>query len=273
MAITAGMVKELRAETGLPMMECKKALEEAGGDKGQAIELLRKKGLSQISKRAERETSEGRVTCFTDDPSGRTGMAVMLCETAPVASTDDFIQLAELAAKIAATQDDPTPESVMAAQLPDGSGSYQDHFNDVVNRIRENVKVAEVASYKGDVGHYIHHNAQVGVLVEFSGPCPPELAADVCMHIAAMKPAHTRREDVDPKLVEQERQIAAEQAAGKPPQIIDKIVEGKLDRWYSEIVLLEQPFVKEEKQSVSQILNAASDGLTVKRFARLGVRG
>ena len=272
MAITAAMVMSLRNKTGLPMMECKKALEEANGDEAKAVELLRKKGLSQMDKRSGRATSEGRIACYVDADNGRVGIAELLCETEPVAKTEDFIKLVNEAARAAARLESPTSEAVLEQPLSDNPGmKIGDLLTDVVNRIRENIRVARVGNVGGHMGHYLHHNAKVGVVVEMSEACPDEVRADVCMHIAALKPTHTRREDVASDVVEQERKFAAEQAQGKPENIIEKIVAGKLSRWFSEFVLLEQPFVKEEKQSVGQMLMAAAPELTVKRFLRYEV--
>jgi elongation factor Ts len=272
MVITAGMVKALRDKTGLPMMECKQALQEAGGDQGKAIELLRKKGLGQVGKRAARQTSEGRVACYVDGETHRGGIVELQCETAPVANTDDFIKLAKTIARQAAQVDAPTPETIVEQpSLEDPARKLQDVITDVVNRLRENVQIARVGSLHGHIGSYEHHNGQVGVLVELSAECPETVNADVCMHIAAMRPMYTRREDVDEALVRQEREIAAEQAKGKPENIIEKIVTGKLNRWYSEIVLLEQPFVKEDKKSVGQMLMGVGPELTVSSFLRYEV--
>ena len=272
MEITSGMVKALRDKTGLPMMECKKALEECKGDEQQAVELLRKKGHAQLSKRAGRETAHGRVAYYADPASGRAALVEVLCETEPVAGTADFLKLTEAAAQAAARLENPTAEAILAQPAPAAAPrTVGDVLHDVVNRIRENIKLGRVGTAAGHVGHYLHHDLRKGVLVEFSGPCPAETAVDVCMHIVAMRPACTRREEVDPALVEQERRIATEQVKGKPANIVDKIVTGKLNRWYSETVLLEQPFVKDDKQSVGQYLRAASPDLTVKRFVRIEI--
>jgi elongation factor Ts len=272
MEITARMVMALREKTGLPMMECKHALMEADGDEAKAVDLLRQKGLGQATKRAARETSEGRVACYYDAGQGRAGIVQLQCETAPVASTDDFISLARHIARHAALIDDPTPESVLAQPFQDGpAATLQDHMTDVVNRIRENIRIARVGSLTGVLGQYVHHNGKVGVLVEFSGACPDSLRADICMHVAAMRPPYLRREDIDAATVEHEREIARQQVQGKPPQIVDKIVAGKLNKWFAEVVLLEQPFVKDDKQSVGQVLAAAAPGLTVRRALRFEV--
>ncbi len=272
MEITPGMVMGLRKKTGLPMMECKKALEEAAGDEAKALEILRKKGLAQVGKRAERTTSEGRVICQVDQDSGRVALVEVLCETAPVVDTDDFRKLAKAAGQVAIQLETPTAEAILGQPMPGEPGrKVQDFLHDVVNRIRENIRIGRVVRLSGHIGQYVHHDGKKGVLVEFSGPCPPNVMADVCMHVAAMRPLCTRREEVDPKLVEQERQVAAEQVKGKPANMIEKIMTGKLNRWYSEIVLLEQPFVKEEKKSVGQILREVSPELTIKRIVRFEI--
>ncbi len=271
MEITSGLVKALRDKTGLPMMECKKALEEARGDEKLAVELLRKKGHAQLSKRAGRETAHGRLTHHRDPASGRAALVELLCETEPVAGTEDFIKLSQVAAQAAARIEAPTAETVAAQTVPGGTQTVGDLLHEAVNRIRENIKIGRVAAAAGHLGHYLHHDGRKGVLVEFSGPCPDDAALDVCMHVAAMRPAFTRREEVDPALVEQERRIAAEQVQGKPVNIVEKIVTGKLNRWYSEVVLLEQPFVKDDDKSVGQYLRQFGPDLTVKRFVRIEI--
>ena len=271
MAISAAMVKALREKTGLPMMEGKQALEESNGDETKAVEILRKKGLGQAGKRTERATSQGRVACYVAADNQNAGLVELQCETAPVANTDDFIKLAAALAQVAGTMDDPTPENVLTQNVPGGSGTIGDMLTDVINKIRENIRVARIANLKDNVGHYAHHNGQVGVLVSMSDDCPAEVKADVCMHIAAMRPLCTRREQVDAKLIAEEREVAAEQAKGKPANIIEKIVDGKMNRWFGEMVLLEQPFVKDDKQSVGAMLASKKPGLTVREFVRYEV--
>lgn len=272
MEITAAMVNELRNKTGLPMMQCKKALVDSGGDMDKAMDALRKSGAAVGQKLAGRETSQGRVACYVGD--GKAGIIVLRCETAPVANTDDFQKLAALLAKQAAHLDNPTPESVMASKLLDNPArSVQDEWNESMNRIRENMQLAKAANLRGVVGSYLHHNGQVGVIVQMSGECPEDVRTDVCMHAAAMRPMCTTREEVPADLVAKEREIAAEQVKGKPPQIVDKIVSGKLDKWYSEIVLTEQLFVKDDKQTVGQYVASRAKGVSVSRFHRFEVGG
>lgn len=272
MAITAGMVKTLRDKTGLPMMECKRALTEAGGDEKKAIEVLRTLGAGKLRKMASREATDGRIACYIDPQTKRAGIVELRCETAPVASTADFIDLATTIARQAATTDSPSAETIRAQPLVDNSSkTLAQHMDEVFNRIRENMKIARIAQLSGNVGQYVHHNAKVGVLVEMSGECPEELKTDICMHIASMDPPCIRREDADPKEVEQQKAVFAEQAKGKPENIVEKIVNGKLNRWYSEFVLLEQPFVKDDKKRVSEVLKGADPDLTVSCFVRYEV--
>ncbi|MCG3129147.1 MAG: Elongation factor Ts [Phycisphaerae bacterium] len=272
MEITAQMVKALREKTGLPMMDCKQAMQEAGGDEAKAIDILRKRGLGRVEKLAGRETSQGRVACHVDGGVG--GIAEVRCETAPVAKTDDFQALCTQVARHAAAAAAPSPESLPEQPfLDDKSRTFADYLLEIRNRLRENTQIQRVAKLKGNVGYYVHHNGQVGVLVEMSTPCPPQAVADVCMHIAAMRPSATRREEIDAGLVAKERALAAEQVKGKPVNIVDKIVDGKINKWFSEIVLLEQPFVKDDKQSVGQYLGTIAPGLSVNRFVRYEVGG
>ena len=274
MEITAQMVKALRDKTSLPMMDCKKALAEAGGDEAAAIHILDKKGAVRRQKMSDRVAAEGRVACFIDADKQRGGMVELRCETSPVASTDEFIALAQTIARQAAATDDPSPDVLRdQALLDDSSRKLCDKVDDVFNRLRENIQLSRAASLSGHVAYYVHHNGQVGVLVEFSGPCPDEVKQDMCMHVTALNPSFTRREQVDASEVEKKREIFQGEAQGKPEAVIDKIVTGKLGRWFSEFVLLEQPFVKDDKKSVSQVLMGVSADLTIKRFVRFEVGG
>jgi elongation factor Ts len=270
MEITPAMVKALREKTGLPMMECKKALEETGGNPEAAMELLRKKGLAQVTKRAEKVTAEGRVVFYQDPASGRAALLEMLCETEPVSGTEDFQRLAREAVQAAAKTGLTQPEQLLE-QPTSGGQKITDLLHDAVNRIRENIKVGRVATAQGHFGTYLHHDNKKGVLVEFSGPVSPDVAADVCMHIVAMRPPFVKREDVDANLISERKEAARGEVKGKPEHMVEKIVAGKLDKWYQDIVLLEQPFVKDDKKSVGQHLRESGAGLTVTRFVRLEI--
>lgn len=272
MEITAAMVAKFRAKTGLSMMDCKNALVATNGDEDKALEWLRQQGKGRIEKAADREASQGRIAIFADAAAGKGGIIEMRCETAPVANTDDFIRLCNLTAKAVALSEAPTAENIVSAPSPnDPSRTIKDEIEHVFNRLRENMQVKRVAKLTGAVGSYVHFNGQSGTLVAMSAPCDESVKTDVCMHITAIKPKVTRREDVDPATIEKEKAAFAEEAKGKPPQVVEKIVSGKLDRWFSEFVLLEQPFVKDDKQSVSAFLNQVAKGLTVRRFLRYEV--
>src|SRR5262249_27530769 len=151
--------------------------------------------------------------------------------------------------------------------------TLKDLMDDVFNKMRENMRLGGVGAIDGPLGHYVHHNAQVGVLVQFNQECPEPMRSDVCMHIAAFKPPFLKREQVSPELVAKERELAKESIKDKPANIVDKIVDGKINKWYGEICLLEQPFVKDDKKSVQQALSETAKGLTVTKFIRLEVGG
>lgn len=269
MEISAAQVKAFRDKTGLPMMECKKALVEAGGDENEALELLKKAGLLKVAKMSDREASEGRISIA--EHAGRIGMAELRCETEPVAGTAEFVQIANYAARFAAESDDPTVDGVLAHALPDRPGTLGDMLQEVFNRIRENMKLHRVFSAKGPAGTYLHHNAKVGVIAELTAECPEVLRKGLCMHIASMKPAALRREEVPAGDTAAARERFAAEAAGKPPAVAEKMVDGKLSRWYSEFVLLEQPYVLDDKISVDQALKQADPKLTVTRYTRYEV--
>lgn len=271
MAITAAMVSQLRTQTGLPMMDCKKALEEAGGDVEKAKEVLRKAGHGRMAKFEGREAAKGRVAVFIGN--GAAGIAELRCETEPVAGTEDFVALASAAAQVAAGMDNPTPDAVMKSACPGRAGTIGDFLGEVFNKIREKMEIKRVARLTGDCGSYSHFNAQSAAIVAMSGACPDEIKRDVCMHIVSMRPSVTRREQVPAADVERERAAFAEEAKGKPPQIAEKMVAGKLDRWYAEFVLLEQPFVKEDKKSVREYVSGHAAGVTVNDFVRFDVGG
>jgi elongation factor Ts len=272
MSISADKVKAFRDKTGLPMMDCKEALVACEGNEDKALEWLRQKGKGRVAKMESREASEGRVACFLG-PAGA-GIVELRCETAPVAKTDDFMNLSAMLSKVAAGLTNPTPESLGAAKSPDNPArTITDEMHEVFNRLRENLQIKRVAKLSGHVGSYVHHNGQVGVIIEMSEPCADGVKADVCMHIAAMRPQCTRREEVAADQVEKERAVFAAEAVGKPPPVVEKMVEGKLSRWFSEFVLLDQAFVKDDKKSVGAYLKSVSPNLSVNRFVRFQVGG
>ncbi len=264
-AITASMVAELRAKTDAPMMECKKALTEADGDMGRAEEILRVKLGNKASKAASRVAAEGAVSCVV---AGSTGALVEVnCETDFVTKNDSFLALVKACAQLVA---DHNPADVAAlSALPyaqDGFGpTLEDVRKGLGGTIGENMSIRRFKRWAGGgkLASYLH-GTRIGVVVEFDGD---EVAAkDVAMHVAAMKPKALSTAEVPADLVETERRIAAEKAAesGKPAEIVAKMVDGSVQKFLKEVSLLNQPFVKNDKQTVEQMLKAA--GTAVKGF-------
>jgi elongation factor Ts len=272
--ITATQVNELRQRTSRPMMECKGALVEAGGDIAKAEELLRKKG--HVAK-SDRTTAEGRVGVHIDPAKKVGAMIEVLCESAPVAKSELFVALANDLAKQVAAQGEASPEQMLAQKfVGDSAKTVQDRIGDVIGVIREAMKPGRMVRLQGQLGSYVHHDGSIGVLLQVEGtPSDPQVLRDVCMHIAAKKPIAARREDVPAAVVEKEKEIAKAQIAndpknaGKPANILDKIVEGKLGAWFKDNVLIEQPFVKDPAKSVGQVLKAA--GAEPVKFVRMKV--
>lgn len=274
MQVTATMVKDMREKTGLPMMDCKKALLASDGDMNKAIEYLREQGVIKGEKMKNRAAGEGRIAVHVDRDKQVAGIVELRCETAPVANTDDFINLADTIARHVALAEAPSVDNLRDMPLLDEPGRTLGEFiTDVFNRLRENIQIARVEKISGPVGHYVHFDGQKGVLVEFNQECPEEIGADISMHITAMNPPVVSRDQADPDEVAKQRAAFEAEAAGKPPQVVEKIVEGKLGRWFSEFVLLDQPFVKDDKKSVGEVLREVNPELTVKRFIRFEVGG
>lgn len=257
--ITAATVKALRDKTGQGMMECKKALMEADGDMDAAVELLRKKGLASAERKAGREAKEGLVAvCQTD---GGAAMVAVTCETDFCARSEDFGKMVDVVASLAAAAADGTVEATEEIKQ-----AVQACFNKIGENMRygQGIKISAPT-----VGHYIHHNRKVGVLLGVEGEIAPDTLNDLCMHIAFADPMATTVEDIPAEVVEREKRIAAEQAAesGKPPQVIEKIVQGKVRKFLATHALLEQVFVRDEKKKVKDILGNAQ----VKAFARFAI--
>jgi elongation factor Ts len=261
-AITAAMVGELRAKTDAPMMECKKALTEADGDLARAEEILRVKLGSKASKAASRVTAEGVVVAYI---SGGVGALVEVnCETDFVTKNDDFIALANATAKLVA---DKNPADIAAlSALPLDGKTLEEVRAALVGKIGENMSIRRFKRYEtgGKLTSYLH-GTRIGVVVEFDGG-DEQVGKDVAMHIAAMKPVALSSNDVPVDLIEKERSIATQKAAesGKPADIVAKMVEGTVQKYLKEVSLFNQPFVKNDKQTVEQMLKAANT--TVKSF-------
>jgi len=254
-AITASMVAELRAKTDAPMMECKKALTEADGSFERAEEILRVKLGSKAGKAASRVTAEGVVSAAVQ---GSTGALVEVnCETDFVSKNESFLAFTKACAQLVADHDPADVAALSAlAYAQDGFGpTLEDVRKGLIGKIGENMAIRRFQRYSGGgaLASYLH-GTRIGVIVEFDGD--PLAAKDVAMHVAAMKPAALAQADVPAALVDKERKIAAEKAAesGKPPEIVAKMVEGAAQKFLKEVSLLNQPFVKNDKQSVGQML-------------------
>ncbi len=271
--ISATAVKALRDRTNAPMMDCKAALTEAGGDMEKAAEILRKKNKAIQDKRGERETDEGRIAAYIDEAKQAGALVEVRCESAPVAKSEHFVKLAnEIARQITLKAPASVEELVGQPFVDDAKKTVHEHIGDVVGLIRENMRVARFVRLTGQLGSYVHHDGSVGVMVQVEGgKADPQLLRDVCMHITAKNPVAARREDVAADLIEREKDIARTQAAatGKPANIVEKIADGKMKTWFGENVLLEQPFVKDDSKTVGDLLKQA--GLKLVKFVRLRV--
>ncbi len=259
-AITASMVAELRAKTDAPMMECKKALTEAEGSMEKAEEILRVKLGNKAGKAAARITAEGVVASYID---GTVGALVELnCETDFVSRNDDFLAFANQVAKLVATQNPADVAALSALQI---DGQAVDAVRTaLIGKIGENMTIRRFKRFEGSKLVSYLHGTRIGVMVAFDGD---EVAAkDVAMHAAAMKPVSLSSDEVPAELIAKERSIAEQKAAesGKPAEIVAKMVEGSVQKYLKEVSLLNQPFVKNDKQTVEQMLKAA--GTTVKGF-------
>jgi len=266
--ITAALVRELRDETGLPMMDCKQALVASGGDKEKAKEEMRKKGIKLQEGRGGRETAFGRFGIYAGLDKKAGAIVELKCESAPVAGSAEFIQLAnDMAKQLATGPGAATADELLAQPSPSHPGkTLRDIKDDMFNRIREVFNVGRMARLEGQTGGYSHNAGTVSVvLVQVEGG-NDDAAKDVSMHVAAMRPLALNKEEVDPAVVAKEREILREAALaeGKPANIVDKMVEGRLKNFYAEKVLLEQPFVKENSISVGK--HAEGHGMKVKKF-------
>ncbi len=265
MAISAAQVKALREKTGAGMMDCKKALVESGGDEEKAVMYLREKGLSKAAKKAGRATSEGLITPYVSEDGKTAVISELLCETDFVAKGDDFKAFANaLAEKIAGL--DVTVGT--AEDLPEDVANV----TDLIAKIGENMGVgrfAKVTNDDGVLGVYIHTNNKLGVIVELTGGGDDALAKDVAMHVAAMNPQCISPDELPADVLEKEKALYMKQAMdeGKPENIAEKIVTGRLNKFYSEVCLIEQAFIKEDKKKVKDILG----GATVASIHRLAL--
>jgi elongation factor Ts len=269
MAVTAAMVKELRERTGAGMMECKKALVETDGDLDAAIEVLRKSGLAQADKKASRVAAEGKIAMAMADGGKEAVMVEVNCETDFVAKDASFIAFADAVASNA-LNDQPADVDALMATTIDGV-SIEEARQALVSKIGENIKVRRFVreSTDGTLGAYVH-GGKIGVLISVSGG-DDELARDLAMHVAALNPEYVSADDVPADVIAHEKDILIAQAegSGKPAEIIEKMVTGRLRKHLSGITLLGQPFVKDGDVTVAKLLEQNS--ASVNGFDRLAV--
>ncbi|QDU86754.1 Elongation factor Ts [Pirellulimonas nuda] len=265
--ISAAMVKELREATQLPMMKCKQALVESGGDMQAAMDALRKQGATFMDSRGDRSTEEGRIAQFIDRDKKVAAMIELQVESAPVAGNAEVVALAnDLAKQLATGSGAKDAEALWDQPSPSQKGkTLREVRDEIVNKIREVFRVPRIKRVEGLSGGYVHHDGKSAVLLEVEGG-DETLARDVSMHIAAMKPQALTVADLDAEAVEREKGIQKDRARaeGKPENIIDKMIEGRMRNFYAENVLLEQPFVKDDKLTVGAV--AKGGGMTIKSF-------
>lgn len=267
--ITAQAVMKLRDETGLPMMECKKALQEAGGDFELAKQKVRESGKKIMSIRQDRSTEEGRIAVYTSLKPGVGAMIELQVESAPVAKHEDIIALAnDLAKQLATGPGAKTPEELWKQPAPSRKGmTLQQWKDEIEGRMREVIRLARIHRFNAPTGGYVHHDGKTGVLLQVEGG-NDDLAKRIAMQVVAMKPKAATTAELDKALVEKERAILTEQARkeGKPDNIIEKMIEGRMRNFYAEHVLSEQPYIHDDKQTVGKI--AAAGGMKLVKFIR-----
>ena len=269
MTVTATMVKELRERTGAGMMECKRALTETGGELDAAAEALRKKGIAGADKKAGRIAAEGVVAVAFAGDSHCGSIVEINCETDFVAKDATFREFADTVAQCVCEATPDTVEALLA--LPMGASTVDGVRTELIAKIGENINIRRFATYSGTkIGGYVHLGGRIGVLVDLDGG-RNGLDRDIAMHIAAVKPMWLSESDVPVEVLDKEREILAAQAAesGKPPQIIEKMIAGRISKYLKEITLLGQDYVRDSDISVGELLEKES--ATAKRFCRFEV--
>jgi len=269
--ISAGMVKELRERTGSGMMECKKALVEADGDMELAIENMRKAGLAKADKKSGRIAAEGIIGVQVSDDGKAAAIVDINCETDFVAKADDFINFVKSVSVALLNADVETEEQLLAMPL-EGGVTVDEMRRGLISKLGENITIRRFEKYKpqeGGTACYLHGN-KIGIIVELA-VADADLGKDVAMHIAASKPVCVSEDQVSPETIEKEKEIFSAQAAesGKPTDIIEKMVLGRISKFLAEVTLLGQPFIKDDKITVGKLV--ASKGNRVIRFTRFEV--
>lgn len=274
MAITAQEVNKLRQITGAGMMDCKKALTEAEGDIDKAIDILRKKGQKVSASRSDRETTEGAVFIKTNSDDTEAALIALTCETDFVAKNEDFQAVGEQIAEIAFTQHPNTIEDLL--QLKFDNLTVGEKIIEMVGKIGEKIEISIYERLKGEkVVPYVHSNNKLGVIVALKNVQgdTTEAGKNIAMQIAAMRPVAVNKDEVDQATIDRELEIGREQARaeGKPDQIIDKIAQGKLNKFFKDSTLLNQDYVKDTGMTVEKYLDSVNKGLTVSAFKRVAI--
>lgn len=271
MSISAAMVKELRERTGSGMMECKKALVEAGGDLDAAIEIMRKAGLAKADKKSSRTAAEGRLVVKLSADGKQAAIAEINCETDFVAKADDFSEFADGVAQAILDSGAATVDALVAAKLASGI-TIDERRRELVAKLGENINVRRFERFDVGAGIAVSylHGTRIGVLVELT-TADQALGKDVAMHVAASKPICVDDSEVPAETIAKEKEIFSAQAAasGKPANIVEKMVEGRIKKFLGEVTLVGQPFVKDPDQTVGALLK--SKGAAVVRFVRFEV--
>ena len=280
MSITTEDIKLLRESTGAGVLDCKKALTETDGDMDAAIEILRKKGLAAAAKKASREANDGLIAAQMSDDGKTAVMVEVNCETDFVARTEDFQNFVNtLLRQMMAQPDIDSPEALLAAPfIDDSSKTVQDQLTETIAKLGENMRIRQAVRFDlqngGLIDSYIHMEGRVGVLVEVEGGADDEkfaeLVHDVALQIAAIPPQYVSENDIPAEAIAAEKDVFMAQLANenKPDNINERIVEGKLKKWYSEVTLLNQEFVKDSDLTIAKLLKNYGDNVKVRRFAR-----
>ncbi len=272
MAFTTQDVKNLRETTGCGMMDCKKALTETNGDMEKAVELLREKGLSKIAKKASRIAAEGIVVA-AQDKEKKVGVVIEVnSETDFVAKNAVFVQFVEDCAKTVIAENPADVEALLACKIAGGNGTVQEALQEKILTIGENLKIRRFARYEGDLETYIHGGGRIGVMVRFAVEGTPDAAAfqayakDIAMQVAAATPTYLDKDSVPAETIAKEKEILTAQAIneGKPANIAEKMVMGRINKYYKEVCLLEQPFIKDGDISVQKFTETTAKELGVK---------
>ena len=271
--VSALQVKALRDRTGLGFMQCKEALVEAKGDIEKAVDVLRQKGLKSADKKADRDTSQGRIGACV---KGTRGVLVEVdCESDFVARNSDFVALVDrICRHVAEAAAAPASPEALLAQALDG-GTVESLIKASVARSGENTRLKRFVRFDGPanglIGTYVHPPGRIAVMVEAEGPGSPSVETalrDVCMHVAATNPVSVSADDIPAAVLEREKAVYLVQTHGKPPQVAEKMIQGKLQAFYAERCLLRQPFVKDPNVTVEKHLSAAAPGVKLRRFVR-----